>query len=241
MDLNTFSRNVALLSKKVLKREKYTLHASVGSLCSNIFQEGIAYAHFRALFSSLLGAHRQLIIGLVKDPQLFVEYEYPNNVIGKYWFDGRAPVFQQRRLYPVLQFQNQTRDRSLCFFQSDSQPVENPHQEPLRCRVLLEHVFLLSNRFRYELIKTSQGKTLEDATQHDPVFLVRLYLQRAGFADVESYARSFYTKAGDLLGLGAYPSLIRSSFKKKEKKRAREESGALVSSSRAPASCSFLS
>jgi hypothetical protein len=185
--------------------------------------EGICYQQYKDVFESLSAAHRCVKLTHVEEPNLCFEYMFANGVVGLFWPDGREPQFQQRKIHPLLRFQNAAKNASLFFFVCEAQPIERPLNVPIAsCRVVLSHLFLFGGHVTYEAIKTVEGACLETATLKEPTYSLRLHVQRDHYPDCDAYSRSLYTKACALLGIGPEPLLYRSSFKKlklpKEKK-----------------------
>jgi hypothetical protein len=182
--------------------------------------EGISFNQFINLFDSLESACHRSLIHFTKY-ELATEFFFGSQIVGIYTMDGSKPTFVRRSIRSRLLFQNEFR-AALQFTLSEvipCEPVENGI--PQRVQIYERWSFTHKSKVRYELIKTTSGKTKEDACAQNPMFLVRMFinpLNRTHF-----YTEMLLRKSFDIFGFGSNPELkhvaLRHMGRKKETKK----------------------
>ena len=169
-------------------------------------QEGIGFEQFSNLFDSMEAACNRSLIHFTKY-ELLTEFFFDKNIVGIFTMDGYKPKFVKRYSRSKLLLQNEF-NASLHFMLMEvhnTEPVDAGI--PLQIQIYEKWTFTHKNKVKYELLKTTQGKTKEDACNQEPIFLVRMYIVQEICSPLV-YANVLVKKSFDVFGYGSNPNLF---------------------------------
>lgn len=215
-----------------VQNDKASLHKLVANMCTaylskpNLilyvtlgteYSEGIGFTQFANLFDSIEAACNRSLIHFTKY-ELLTEFLFDKQIVGIFTSDGNKPTFVKRSTKSRLLFENEF-SASLQFTLVETnvvEPLENG--DPLQVQIYEKWTFTHKNKVRYELIKTTQGKSKVDACNQEPKFLVRMYLLNDTYSST-SYTSVLIKKSFDVFGYGPNPKLTHIPLRHKGKRK----------------------
>lgn len=181
---------------KAVQHESFVeIETSVGFCDSNgHYKAGIGFESFQNMYNAMQATE---VWTKKKTKQSLIDYYFAQNIRGRYFGGSQKPEFIcKKTLHSVLH--SASGDRAVRLKVSRETPVEQIYKDPLSVRLTERWSFILHDKnttWTYDLNKTVQGKTKEDACTFDPCFTVELEVKSPGIDAALLRARTI-----DLLG-----------------------------------------